>query len=128
VIDLKFDTSLRFYILDGHTPVQVRDELAWARWNQTHPSHVAQHTSSDGWWVSTKFMGYDMRLLPRAGEPPLVFETMAFQPDAGIVARIVAQDRYETWDAAAEGHARIVADLQRSGIALHQIDQGGSTA
>jgi hypothetical protein len=107
------------YILDGHTPVEEHDPLAWGRWLKTHERHVARHRSADGWYISTLFIGLDMRLLPSEllglpPSPPLLFETMAFAPDRSIQA----QRRCATWDEAVLQHAEVCAEVEARGVTL----------
>jgi hypothetical protein len=78
-------TRMRYYKLDGHTPIRVETLKAWA-------DEVAQHdritalTGIDPWRVdvtkiddvviSTVFLGLDYRMSRRG--PPLLFETKVF--------------------------------------------------
>jgi hypothetical protein len=96
---------MKFYTLDGHTPVPVaRDNVVtWGRWFETTDRRVA-HDSFPGAVtvsVSTVFLGLDHR---HVGDgPPLLFETMVFGGPHDQ-----AQLRYATWDEAIAGHARMV--------------------
>lgn len=92
------------YILDGHTPVPIRDIMDWAM--QVEARSKACAAGNDPWRVgrdaingadvSTVFLGLDHSF---GGEPPMLFETMIFGGDHDQY-----QDRYSTWDEAEEGH------------------------
>ena len=104
-------TRMRYYRLDGHTPIRVETLKAWA-------DEVAQHdcitalTGIDPWRVdvtkiddvviSTVFLGLDYRM--SRGGPPLLFETKVF---GGSLDRF--QNRCATWDKAEAMHAEAVA-------------------
>ena len=104
-------TRMRYYKLDGHTPIRVETLKAWA-------DEVAQHdritalTGIDPWRVdvtkiddvviSTVFLGLDYRMSRRG--PPLLFETKVF---GGSLDRF--QNRCATWDKAEAMHAEAVA-------------------
>src|SRR5215470_6667914 len=78
-------TRMRYYKLDGHTPIRVETLKAWA-------DEVAQHdritaltgidprrvdvTKIDDVVISTVFLGLDYRISRRG--PPLLFETKVF--------------------------------------------------
>jgi hypothetical protein len=116
--------GVRQYILDGHTPVEQKDLLTWAEWMKTHDRHVARHRSADGWYVSTLFIGLDMRLLPAEllggpPAPPLVFETMAFGPDRSIEA----QERCATWAEAERHHDAVCAEIKARGVTLREVSR-----
>jgi len=89
------------YVLDvdGRTPVEEPDLLAWGRWMETADRHVRETMQGDN-RVSTVFLGLDHQF----GEGrPILFETMVFGgPHDG------EQDRYSTWVEAAVGHERWV--------------------
>lgn len=111
------DYLLGLYILVGKAPVRVKDTLEWARWLGQFDRHVAK-TDVDECWVSTVFLGLDHNHSRRG--PPLLFETMAFgplQPSEHFGGRlyrpeICSMDRYSTWDQAAAGHEKIVAEVR----------------
>ena len=100
-------TRMRYYKLDGHTPIRVETLKAWA-------DEVAQHdritalTGIDPWRVdvtkidevviSTVFLVLDYRM--SRGGPPLLFETKVF---GGSLDRF--QNRCATWDKAEAMHA-----------------------
>ena len=104
-------TRMRYYKLDGHTPVRVETLKAWA-------DEVAQHdritalTAIDPWRVdvtkidevviSTVFLGVDYRMSRRGS--PLLFETKVF---GGSLDHF--QNRCATWDNAERMHAEAVA-------------------
>ena len=91
----------RYYILDGHEPVQA-DLMTWAKWFETADRHV-RDSFQDDVRVSTVCLGVDMSLFEG---PPIVFETMVF-----IGREAIEQERYSTWAEAEEGHARHVAEV-----------------
>jgi hypothetical protein len=96
---------LKLYILDGHTPVHEPDKLAWAAWRTKH--NAERQVAADiaaGALVQTMFVGIDYNF--GRGEPH-VFETTVFNECGTSIP-----DRYATWDAAAAGHAEVVARLQ----------------
>jgi hypothetical protein len=92
------------YILAGHEPVEEPDLMRWAEWMETADRQV-RHTEQGDVRVSTVFLGVDYNFGDLFGRP-ILFETMAF-----VGHESVAQDRYRTWDEAAAGHARIVAEV-----------------
>ena len=97
------------YILHDHTPVPEPDTLTWARWFSTAERRVAYTEFTNEVSVSTVFLGLDHNFF---GCPPLLFETMIFGADEDY------QERYATWDAAAAGHAAVVAWLVEDGLVL----------
>jgi hypothetical protein len=101
------------YRLDGHTPVADQDPLAWAAWIERPDRPEQQRVGLDQvgpYQVSTVFIGHNLQWHPDA--PPLVFETMVFTAD-GAPAHEQPTQRYSTWEEAAQGHADLVAQLQR---------------
>lgn len=93
------------YTLSGHQAVKEEDLLIWARWFGTANRVVKQTEVAKGVEVSTVFLGLDHNF--RGGDP-ILFETMIFGG-----ARDQEQERYHTWDEAAEGHERIVASFSQ---------------
>lgn len=93
------------YILEGHTPVPVKDTLVWARWFATADRKVARTQVTDGISVSTVFLGLDHSFSP--GAAPQIFETMVF---GGPLDNDL--DRYATWEEAEAGHVAMVAKAE----------------
>ena len=81
------------YILDGHTPKQVKDLMEWANWFETADRVVAK-TTVRNLEVSTVFLGIDHSF---GGSVPILFETMIFGGEN-------YQERYATWEEAEAGH------------------------
>lgn len=88
------------YILEGKTPIRV-DFMTWAQWsgNDGKEKIVEQTSFPNEVLVSTVFLGLDHRMLGDTG--PVLFETMVFGGEHDGF-----QERYQTWDEAAEGHKR----------------------
>lgn len=99
------------WILDGHTPVPIRDPLEWGEWFERADRRIDWteiHTAgADRITISTVFIGLGFSL---DGGPPLLFETMVFGGRADNW-----RWSYATWDAAAAGHKIIVERLKRGG-------------
>lgn len=98
------------WILDGQTPVPT-DLITWARWFEDN--HGNRHVGNDfvdtpdgKIRVSTVFLGLDHNFSP-AG-PPLLFESLVFFADG----ETGDMDRYNSWNDAARGHARILAAVR----------------
>ena len=98
--------ALTHYILDGHTPVPLRDILYWSGWMQTTSRRVARTEMAHDVSVSTVFLGLDHAF---GGGPPLLFETMVF---GGPLDQ--EQVRYATWDEADAGHVRLCALVRQA--------------
>lgn len=101
---------IRYYRLDGQTPVPESDTLAWARWFESASRRVARDEWTDPVLgeidVSTVFLGLDHNPF-REGARQL-FETMVFlTSDSHWPAGL--QTRYATWPQAEAGHVKIVA-------------------
>ena len=97
------------YILKGHEAVRINDTLEWAKWFESANRKVAKD-SVEGTKieVSTVFLGLDHNF-SQVG-PPVLFETMVF----GLLDSEEVMDRYETWEAAEVGHAKILADMENA--------------
>jgi hypothetical protein len=97
----------RQYILDGHTPVPCENIFIWAKqFEETDQRRVAWTDVRPGVEVSTVFLGIDHNFFGEG--PPILFETMVFRDGAGC-----EDERYATWDEAEQGHARMVAQVER---------------
>jgi len=92
-----------YYVLDGHTPVPEPDMETFAIWHGTEDRRVALTVLGPGVEVSTVFLGIDHQF---GDGPPLLFETMLFSDYEE------KEWRYSTWDEAAAGHERVVAELK----------------
>ena len=92
-------TPLKFYILEGKTPVPV-DMMTWAKWFEKTERHIADTHIGDV-HVSTVFLGLDHQWFP--GGKPHIFETMIFGGEHDQ-----DQWRYSTWEEAEAGHAHAV--------------------
>jgi len=88
------------YILDGHTPVLVKNVVEWAKSFEIENRRVAETVLPDGVRVSTVFLGLDHNY--GDGEP-ILFETMIFGGGHNHY-----QERYTSWEKAEEGHKQAV--------------------
>lgn len=85
------------YILNGKTPVECNDLMEWAK-QMEGKNRVVEKSQFGDVKVSTVFLGLDHSF---GGGEPLLFETMIFGGEHDQY-----QDRYSTWDEAAEGHKK----------------------
>jgi hypothetical protein len=95
------------YILDGRRVPKVVSRDEWGEWFTEMDERlyrVGCDTVADDIWISTMFIGIG----PRFG-PPLLFESMVFGGRLDHTMR-----RYETWDEAERGHAKLVAMVKLS--------------
>jgi len=89
-----------YYTLQGHKAVPSSE---WPTLSADQKRVAADNVGEA--WVSTVFLVLNHSWI--VDGPPLIFETMVFDgPHDGFC------DRYSTWDEAAAGHARVVANLQ----------------
>jgi hypothetical protein len=95
---------MMYYLLKDRQPVLCSDPITWARELDSKTRTVAQSTVGDV-RVSTIFTGMDYTV---EGQRPLVFETMVFYPD-----NTSDRERYTSWEAAEEGHRRIVEAVRK---------------
>jgi hypothetical protein len=94
-----------WYGLDErHNVIGPIEDMAEASRQWRLHKHVARTKVYEGCEVSTVFLGLDHRF---GDGPPIVFETMVF---GGPFDQDC--DRYESWDEAVAGHARIVDKCQ----------------
>lgn len=94
------------WILDGHTPVPVRDVRQWYEWMQTAERHVGKDYIGKA-FISTVFLTIDHNWYG-SNHPPVLFETMVF--DCGELSE--AQVRYSTWEEAEAGHKDMLEVVQ----------------
>jgi hypothetical protein len=110
-LEAQLGTSrMRYYKLNGYTPIRVATLNAWVVEVARH-DHITAETGIDPWRVdvtkigdvviSTVFLGLDYRMSRR--ELPLLFETRVF----GSLDHF--QNRCATWDKAKAMHAEAVA-------------------
>ncbi len=90
------------YFLNPDHTYRPCDLMEWANQYQTLKRHVAEDFINDC-RISTVWLGTDHNF-SYGGGPPLLFETMVFQPDF----HEVYCDRYTTWAEAEEGHQKAV--------------------
>ena len=109
-------TSLCFYILDGHTPVETTDLVEYSEWWATADRKVARTRISEDVEVSTVFLGTNHSILQPG--PPILFETLVLGGERAGDMR-----RYATWDEAAAGHEEECVRLLRGIRGLGQGEQ-----
>lgn len=108
---------VRYWILDGHTPVPVPDSLTWGRWFETAARQVALTMITPEVSISTVFLGWDPCC--RGDGAPRLFESMAFglPEDWDEIG-----ERYETWEQATHGHEAVCVAvdlrLRETGMAI----------
>jgi hypothetical protein len=91
---------IRYYVLDKNNNPKPVSVDRWA-FTFEHSRRVVKQETVGGIYISTIFLGIDYSF--GMGGPPLVFETMAFDPTEEITCR-----RYSTWNEAVAGHQEIV--------------------
>jgi hypothetical protein len=103
-----------FYILGSDRQPIPTDFLSAAIWHaENEASCIVGADRVKGVRVCTVFT--PMNLQYRPGGEAILFETMLFAEDEEIEAKLPkVQWRYESWDAALQGHRTIVAALQQS--------------
>ncbi len=95
------------YILQGQTPVKVTLH-EWAEWLNTANRHVAV-TSVGEYRVSTVFLGLDHSF--GDGGLPVLFESLVFKGEHSWDE--IDGRRYHFWSEAENGHAELVAELEK---------------
>lgn len=96
----------RYYILEGKTPVQVRDVSEWAT-KFENQNRIVEQTEIRGVKISTVFLGLDhSSYFEENNHPPFLFETMIF---GGKLDQY--QERYPTWDEAIKGHHKACKEV-----------------
>lgn len=106
--------SVRWYRLDGHTPVPCTF-MEHVQWKDQHgeAERIVARTRVHGVVVSTVFLMLDHYLGINENHVPVLFETMRFREDGATAAPFYnQQQRYCTWDEAIAGHKAIVAELK----------------
>ena len=100
------DDYPRYFILDGHTPVHVKDVLEWGNWFEgANNKRRIKRTVIDDIAISTVFLGLNHNF--SSDGPPQIFETLVFNgPLDGEMYR------YATWDEAVAGHKTMVARVR----------------
>ena len=96
-----------YWVLEGHTPVPVRDIRRWYEFSKSaEPRRVAE-TYVGKVWLSTVFLTLDHNWRG-PNHPPVLFETMVF----GGGELNEAQMRYSTWEEAEAGHQDMLEVVQ----------------
>lgn len=97
---------MKHYILKGREHEEV-DLITWAKWFDVRENRkIAYSSSSEGWAVSTVFLGIDHSF----GEgPELLYETMVFDSGTELDEDPI---RYSTYDAAEKGHEEVLKRLR----------------
>ena len=99
---------MKFYILDGNTPVECKDFMVFGQWFETADRTVAKTEIGDI-RVSTVFLGIDHSF---CGGVPILFETMVFGLEDDEMC-----DRYSFWAEAVIGHKKTCSKVrERIGI------------
>lgn len=96
---------MKYYILEGKTPVQVSDVLTWAKMFEDTDRHVADDYVGSV-RVSTVFLGMDHSWNPSG--PPMIFETLIFGGELDG-----EMDRYSTWEEAEFGHKKMLEEVKQ---------------
>ena len=91
---------MKYYKLEGHTPVPVENIEEFITWDIGAVRTVALTEIANGIRVSTVFLGVDHNW-SREGSP-ILFETMVFGVDNEH------QRRYSTWEQAEQGHRDVI--------------------
>ena len=113
--------DLGHYILVGRTPILV-DLWTWARWVEDFENRQIAETETEGFRVSTVFIGINMNW--RATGDPILFETMIFGGPLDS-----EQWRYATYAEAERGHDHAVTQARIAGAKIKAIaDNAGATS
>lgn len=119
-------SSSGIYVLDGKTPVRANVFELEGFLGKAGDRRVALTTLGDKVEVSTVFLGVDHNFYGEG--PPILFETMVFYKlDKPVITKLPwrkepsvritgtgLQVRYATWEEAEEGHARVVALVEKN--------------
>ncbi len=96
----------KHYILEDKKIKEV-DLMTWAKWFETSlDRRIAYSDISNGWSVSTVFLGLDHSFGEGA---PILFETMVFDSNTELDGEPF---RYSTYEEAEKGHEDIVAKVK----------------
>jgi hypothetical protein len=90
-----------YYVLEGKRVRPAADLKEWARMFAAACQVAGDELG--GCLVSTVFLGIDHQF---GNGPPLLFETMLFNPDGDELVR------YSTWEQAEAGHAAMLARVR----------------
>ncbi len=100
-----------YYILNKNKKIKEVDATKWHRWFKNSNRRVDETVV--GWLrkvrISTVFLGIDHRFGWGASSRPILFETMVFGGEYDL-----HQQRYSTWDEAAQGHQEVVKMVRSS--------------
>lgn len=102
--------DIGLYILDEmNQPVKELNPISWAEWLEAnhHRRFVAQDKISNGYTVSTVFIGIDASSIIFDRKPRL-WETMIFGPNGPV-----ARKMYSSYIDATIGHDQFLATYQR---------------
>jgi len=95
-----------YYDREGHQlPMMEWAKLFESEEDRASYKRVAATTLPNGRWVSTVWLGIDHSF---GSGPPLIFETMVFPSEGGVLTELDCE-RYSTEDAAKAGHERMCA-------------------
>jgi len=98
-----------YYILKNKKAHKCKDPIKWARcFENTKNRIVKQDLLSNGYWVSTVFLGLDHNFASKG--KPLIFETMIFDKlfKSDYSNLELDMDRYSTWNQAINGHNKLL--------------------
>lgn len=105
---------IRYYILEGKTPVPVSNFIQWMVKSMDRSSWNVDRTDIGDCVVSTVFLGIDHSMSFREPCAPILFETMVF---GGVYDQY--QWRYETWEEAEKGH-KMACDMVLASFSLKE--------
>ena len=98
-----------YYILKNKKAHKCKDPIKWARWFENNKNRIVkQDLLSNGYWVSTVFLGLDHNFASKS--KPLIFETMIFDKlfKTDYPGLDLDMDRYSTWNQAIKGHKKLL--------------------
>ncbi|MEH1765804.1 MAG: hypothetical protein V7K76_26015 [Nostoc sp.] len=101
--------SIRYYKLEGQTPVAVESFLEWNFWMAlaTFAETTVMYNDFNDSLVSTKFVGIDLNPgSSNADAQPMIFETSVM---GGVLDG--KKQIYPTWDEAIQGHLKICSQI-----------------
>jgi hypothetical protein len=99
---------LKYYILEGKTPVAVESFKDWNLWmaSVSFGDTTVMYNEFNDCLISTKFVGIDLAL--SVGPKPMVFETLVI---GGVMDG--KKNFYPTWDEAIQGHIKICGQVHK---------------